>query len=71
VVEPLLAFIDALRREDPKTPVVVVLPGVVPRCPWQYLLHNLTALRLKLALFFRPNVVVVDVPYHLGPAEEW
>jgi hypothetical protein len=35
------------------------------------LLHNLTALRLKLALFFRPNVVVVDVPYHLGPAEEW
>jgi len=71
VVQPLLAYIDALRREDPKTPVVVVLPEVVPRYPWQYLLHNLTALRLKLALFFRLNVVVVDVPYHLGPAEEW
>ena len=64
VVQPLLAYIDALRREDPKTPVVVVLPEVVPRYPWQYLLHNLTALRLKLALFFRPNVIVADVPYH-------
>ncbi len=71
VVQPLLAYIDALRREDPKTPVVVVLPEIVPRYPWQYLLHNLTALRLKLALFFRPNVVVVDMPYHLGPAEGW
>lgn len=71
VVPPLLAYIDALRREDPKTPVVVVLAEFVPRYPWQYFLHNLTALRLKLALFFRPNVVVVDVPYHLRPAEAW
>ncbi len=65
VVQPLLAYIDALRREDPDTPVVVILPEFVPRYPWQYLLHNLTALRLKLALFFRPNVIVADVPYHL------
>ena len=27
---------------------------------------NQTALRLKVALFFRPRVVVVDVPYHLS-----
>lgn len=71
VVPPLVAYIDALRRGDPKTPVVVVLAEFVPRYPWQYLLHNLTALRLKLALFFRPNVVVVDVPYHVQPAEQW
>jgi amino acid transporter len=64
VVGPLLAYIDALRKEDPETPVVVVLSEIVPRHPWQYLLHNLTALRLKLALFFRPNVIVADVPYH-------
>ncbi len=67
VVEPLLAYINALRKEDPETPVVVVLPEFVPRHPWQYLLHNLTALRLKLGLFFKPNVIVVDVPYHLEP----
>jgi len=29
-------------------------------------LHNQTALRLKLRLFFRPNTVVIDVPYHLA-----
>jgi len=33
---------------------------------WEYPLHNQTALRLKLRLFFRRNTVVVDVPYHLG-----
>ena len=29
------------------------------------MLHNQTALRLKLALLSRPNTVVTDVPYHL------
>ena len=38
----------------------------VPRHLWEYPLHNQTALRLKFRLFFRPNTVVIDVPYHLG-----
>jgi hypothetical protein len=33
-------------------------------------LHNQTALRLKLRLFFRPNTVVVDVPYHMA-SDRW
>jgi hypothetical protein len=37
----------------------------VPRHWWEYLLHNQDALRLKTALFFMPDVVVTDVPYHL------
>ncbi len=32
---------------------------------WDNFLHNQTALRLKLRLFFRPNTIVADVPYHL------
>ena len=31
---------------------------------WENLLHNQTALRLKLRLFSRRNTIVADVPYH-------
>jgi len=31
----------------------------------EYFLHNQTALRLKAALFFRPGIVVIDMPLHL------
>ncbi|MBA3689150.1 MAG: APC family permease [Chloroflexi bacterium] len=63
---PLLAYIDATDRVDPAQPTTVVLPEFVPSHIWEYPLHNQTALRLKLRLFFRRNTVVVDVPYHLG-----
>lgn len=66
LVEPLLAYIDAVDRQDPRRPVTVVLPEFVPRHWWEYPLHNQSALRLKLRLFFRPNTIVVDVPYVVG-----
>jgi hypothetical protein len=65
LIPPLLAYIDERERADPERPITVVLAEFVPRRFWDYLLHNQTALRLKLRLFFRPNTVVVDVPYHL------
>jgi hypothetical protein len=60
---------DALDRQDPERPILVVLSEVVPRHWWENLLHNQTALRLKLRLFFRRNTIVADVPYHLGDKE--
>ncbi|MDQ2935582.1 MAG: APC family permease, partial [Chloroflexota bacterium] len=65
LVGPLLAYMDALQSQDPRRPIVVVLPEFVPRHWWEHLLHNQTALRLKLRLFGRPNTIVADVPYHL------
>jgi len=65
LIPPLLAYLDERERQDPDRPITVVLAEFVPRRFWDYLLHNQTALRLKLRLFFRPNTVVVDVPYHL------
>jgi hypothetical protein len=62
---PLMAYIDATETMDPSTPTTVVLPEFVPRHLWEYPLHNQTALRLKIRLFFRPHTVVIDVPYHL------
>lgn len=70
LIPPLLAYIDAMDKQDPRRPITVVLPEFVPRHFWEYFLHNQTALRLKLRLFFRPNTIVVDVPYHLGNADE-
>jgi amino acid transporter len=65
LMAPLMAYIDATETMDPERPTTVVLPEFVPRHLWEYPLHNQTALRLKIRLFFRPNTVVIDVPYHL------
>ncbi len=68
LIGPLLRYMDALQAQAPDRPIVVVLAEVVPRHWWDNLLHNQTTLRLKLRLFTRRNTIVVDVPYHLGPA---
>jgi hypothetical protein len=65
LIGPLVRYLDALQRQDPSRTLLVVLSEVVPRRWWDNLLHNQTALRLKLRLFFRRNTIVADVPYHL------
>jgi hypothetical protein len=66
LIGPLLAYIDEIDKQDPYRPVTVVLSEFVPRHFWENPLHGQTALRLKLRLFFRPNTIVIDVPYHLN-----
>jgi amino acid transporter len=68
LIGPLLRYLDALQRQDPDRRLLVVLSEVVPRHWWDNFLHNQTALRLKLRLFFRPNTIVADVPYHAPDA---
>jgi amino acid transporter len=69
LLEPLLEYIEALRRDDPSTYITVILPEFVPHRLWQHLLHNQHALLIKGALLFKPNVVVTSVPFHLGLRE--
>jgi amino acid transporter len=64
LIGPLLAYMDALQRQAPSRPVLVVLSEFVPKHWWENLLHNQTALRLKLRLFTRRNTIVADVPFH-------
>jgi amino acid transporter len=64
LIGPLLAYMDALQKQAPERPIVVVLSEVVPRHWWETFLHNQTGLRLKLRLFRRRNTIVADVPYH-------
>jgi hypothetical protein len=66
LMEPLLEYIEQLKRADPNGFVTVILPEFVPQRLWQHLLHNQHALLIKGALLFKPNVVVTSVPFHLG-----
>jgi hypothetical protein len=66
LIGPLLAYIDALDQQHPDDTITVILPEVLPAKPWEYLLHNQSALRLKARLLFRPNTVVADIPHLLG-----
>ena len=66
LIGPLLSYIDALDQQYADDTITIVLPEFLPAKPWEYLLHNQSALRLKAALLFRPNTVLADVPYLLG-----
>ena len=65
-------FLDELDERWPDETTTVVIPEFVPGSlygPTQ-LLHNQSALALKLALLYRPGTVVTSVPYNLRP-ERW
>ena len=71
VLRPLVEYVASRQRDSLGDLVTVVVPEVVPRRWWEHLLHNKTALYIRGAFLFRPNVVVTSVPYHLGsPAPE-
>lgn len=65
LVSPILAYLNGIQAENQRTPVTLILSEFVPYHWWHYLLHNQDAARLKIALFFRRNTAVIDVPYHL------
>jgi len=69
-IRPLINYVKDLRRGNPRTVIMVVIPEYVVTHWWQQILHNQSALRFKARLLFTPGVVVVSVPYHLGVGEE-
>ncbi|HEY7975740.1 MAG TPA: APC family permease, partial [Ktedonobacterales bacterium] len=70
LVAPFLEYVRQRRSAYPNGLVTVFLPEYVPAHFWDRLLHNETALRLKLALYTMRGVVVTNVPYHLGHSDE-
>lgn len=70
LVGPFLEYVRRRRSASPESVVTVFLPEYVPAHVWERVLHNETALRLKLALYAMRGVVVTNVPYHLGTADE-
>ena len=62
----VLAHLDELERRWGHDLITVVIPQAVVPHWWQAVLHNQSALALKVRLLNRRNTVVASVPYHLS-----
>jgi hypothetical protein len=70
-VAPMLTYVESLEIAEPRSPIAVILPRLVPRRWWERFLHNQDILRLKPHLKKRARVRAVDFPYRLaGNAEQ-
>jgi amino acid transporter len=66
LVEPFLEYIEEiLERRQPGELVTIVVPQFVPKRWYYNLLHTQAVLGLRLALLFKPGVVITDVPYQV------
>jgi amino acid transporter len=66
LLEPLLAYIEEIESHNqPDETLTIVVPQFVPRQRWHNLLHTQTAFLLRLALLFKPGVVITNVPYQV------
>lgn len=68
ILKPLVEYVENLRMVTPGELVTIVVPEIVPRRWWEHLLHNKTALYIRTAFLFKPNVVVTAIPYLVGHA---
>ncbi len=65
-IEPLLEYIDEIdRQRQPNEIITIVVPEFVSRHWWNNLLHTHTAAVLRLALLFRKDIVITNIPYQV------
>jgi amino acid transporter len=66
-VGPLVSYVQRLARESPRRYVAVIVPEVVERRWYHFLLHSHRPALLKAYLFLRggPRVIVINAPWYL------
>ena len=64
ITEPLIDYIEDVKKRYKDGIVTVVLPEFVPSRWWHHLLHNQTALFIKGILLFKKGVFATSVPFH-------
>jgi amino acid transporter len=69
ITGPVLRYVAELRAANPRGLVVVYIPEYVVGRPWEQLLHNQSALRLKARLLFQRGVLVTSVPWQLRSSQ--
>jgi amino acid transporter len=70
LLEPLLGYVQEVAKErQPGETITIVVPQFVPDRWWTNLLHTQTALWLRMALMFKPGIVITDVPYQIERGE--
>jgi amino acid transporter len=64
---PIVDFVERLRKENDRI-IAVVIPDLVEKSWWEYLLHNHRAdvLRTLLLVKGHQRVVVISVPWHVS-----
>ncbi|MGH3773388.1 MAG: APC family permease, partial [Pseudonocardiaceae bacterium] len=68
ITRPILTYVRDYPRTGPRDIITVIIPEYVVGHWWEQLLHNQSALRLRARLLFLPDVVTVDIPWHLRSA---
>ena len=67
VLKPILEYVLELENRFPDRQVAVLIPELVERRWWYFLLHNQRPNALKLLLYLKGNrrIVVINVPWYL------
>jgi amino acid transporter len=66
LLEPVLEYVNKIAElRQPDETITIVVPQFVPRRQWHNILHAQTAVLLRLALLFKPGIVITNVPYHV------
>jgi amino acid transporter len=66
LLEPLLAYIQEIAdHRQPDETITIVVPQFVPKHWWNNALHARAANMLRVALLFKPGIVITDVPYQV------
>lgn len=66
IVEPVIEYIEAALGEEEGRMLTVIVPEAIAAHWWQRILHNNSAVPLKIALASRKNVVITNVRYFLN-----
>jgi amino acid transporter len=62
LTQPIIDYVRRVRRDSPRDMVAVYVPEYVVTHWWETLLHNQSALRLKVRLRQEHGVIVISVP---------
>jgi amino acid transporter len=67
VLKPILDYVVELEDRYPNRQIAVLVPELVERRWWYFLLHNQRPTALKLMLYLKGNrrIVVINVPWYL------
>ncbi len=75
ITRPIIDYVTSIRSGNPRDVVIVYVPEYVVGHWYEQILHNQSALRLRVRLHFIPGVMVASVPWQLasseGQDEDW
>jgi hypothetical protein len=71
IILPILDYVSELHAKNPNRQIAVIVPELVERSWYYYLLHNQRPAMLKMWLYLRgeQNTVVINVPWYFSSDE--